>query len=70
MSFSSDLPEDAVRGKLGEVEKTVQEAKKQHPGSTSAKGAAIWLVPTFKPIEEWQPIAKRDLPRVEWSWET
>jgi hypothetical protein len=24
------------------------------------KGGSLWIVPTFKPIEEWVPIATRD----------
>jgi 2',3'-cyclic-nucleotide 3'-phosphodiesterase len=24
-------------------------------------GGSLWLVPTFKPIEEWKPVAERKL---------
>lgn len=68
---SSDLPEDEVRIKLDEVNSKISQAKQANPDSLTAKGAEIWLVPTYKPIEEWQPIAKREVPYgVQWEWQT
>ncbi|KAI6817107.1 hypothetical protein KC340_g14791 [Hortaea werneckii] len=67
----SDLPEDEVRIKLDEVNSKISQAKQANPDSLTAKGAEIWLVPTYKPIEEWQPIAKREVPYgVQWEWQT
>ena len=68
--YSSDLPEAEVQVKLDEVNKSIREVKQQQAGSKTAKGASIWLVPTYKAIDEWTPIAKRQLPDVEWEWQT
>lgn len=67
---SSDLPEDEVQGKLDEVHSQISQAKRANPASVTAKGGEIWLVPTYKPIEEWRPIARRELHWVEWEWQT
>ncbi|KAI6894247.1 hypothetical protein KC334_g12287 [Hortaea werneckii] len=67
----SDLPEDEVRIKLDEVNSKIFQAKQANPDSLTANGGEIWLVPTYKPIEEWQPIAKREVPYgVQWEWQT
>ncbi|KAI6900177.1 hypothetical protein KC318_g8590, partial [Hortaea werneckii] len=67
----SDLPEDEVQRKLDEVNSTIFQAKQANPESLTAKGGEIWLVPTYKPIEEWQPIAKREVSYgVQWEWQT
>ena len=63
------MPEDEAKKKFEEVYEKVQEAK-QNSQSKTAKGAVIWLVPTYKTIEEWKPVAKRHLPDTEWSWPT
>lgn len=65
--FSSDLPQEEVQSKLDEVNKKIREVKRSYPDCTAAKGAAIWLVPTHKGIDEWQPIAVRHLPNVQWN---
>ena len=67
---SSDLPPEEVRSKLNEVQEELHGMKQTQPDCTTAKGAEIWLVETFKDIEEWRPIARRKLSDVEWSWET
>ncbi|KAK3696550.1 hypothetical protein LTR37_017892 [Vermiconidia calcicola] len=61
----SDLPEHEIQAKLDDVKAKISEAKQ---GAASAKGGAIWLVPTFKDVDDWQPVAKRELPDMEWSW--
>ncbi|RMX74663.1 hypothetical protein D0869_12368 [Hortaea werneckii] len=67
----SDLPEDEVQIKLDEVHSKISQAKQANPESLTAKGGEIWLVPTYKPIEEWQPIAKREVRyAVQWEWQT
>ncbi|KAI7299710.1 hypothetical protein KC315_g17510 [Hortaea werneckii] len=67
----SDLPEDEVRIKLDEVNSEISQAKQANPDSLTTKGGEIWLVPTYKPIEQWQPIAKREVPYgVQWEWQT
>ncbi|KAI7170056.1 hypothetical protein KC343_g11540 [Hortaea werneckii] len=67
----SDLPEEEVQLKLDEVHSTISQVQQANPESLSTKGGEIWLVPTYQPIEEWQPIAKREIPYgVEWEWQT
>ncbi|KAK6395403.1 hypothetical protein LTR65_000874 [Meristemomyces frigidus] len=66
----SSLPGDEVTAKLDAVNKTVREAKRHYPDSHTAKGGLILLVSTHKPIEEWAPIATRQLPGMEWTWQT
>lgn len=68
--YSSDLPPDEIRSKLDEINAKIQEVKQGKQGCKTARGAEIWLVETFKDIEDWQPVARRQLPNVEWSWET
>lgn len=68
---SSDLPEDEVQLKLDEVSSIIFQAQQANPDSLSTKGGEIWLVPTSKPLAEWQPIAKREIPYgVQWEWQT
>ncbi|GAB1737497.1 hypothetical protein NU219Hw_g1808t1 [Hortaea werneckii] len=66
----SDLPEDEVQKKLDKVTSQISQAKRANPESVTAKGGEIWLVPTYKPVEEWRPIARRELHWVEWEWQT
>lgn len=67
---SSDLPTDEVEAKIEEVKTKVREAKEQHPDKVvwAVKGGSMWLVPTYRPIEEWRPVAIRELPEMRWSW--
>ena len=67
---SCDLPEDEIESKLGDVKAKIEEVKKESSGCTTATGGSIWVVPTFKDVGEWQPIGKRELPDVEWIWNT
>ncbi|KAI6799124.1 hypothetical protein KC332_g16459 [Hortaea werneckii] len=67
----SDLPEEEVQLKLNEVDSEISQVQQANPESLSTRGGEIWLVPTYRPIEEWQPIAKREIPYgVEWEWQT
>ncbi|KAI6997745.1 hypothetical protein KC363_g1667 [Hortaea werneckii] len=66
----SDLPEDEVQLKLDEVNSIISQAQQANPDSLSTKGGEIWLVPTSKPLAQWQPIAKREIPYgVQWEWQ-
>lgn len=67
---SSDMSQDSVRARLAEVSANVQTARSQCPDARTAKGAEVWLVPTFKGIDDWQPVAKLEMPDVEWTWVT
>ncbi|KAK5167997.1 uncharacterized protein LTR77_006564 [Saxophila tyrrhenica] len=67
---SSDLPQSDVQAVLGQVKADIWEARRPNPDSTTAKGAEIWLVPTFTTIEDWTPVATKELPDVEWTWAT
>ncbi|KAI7267329.1 hypothetical protein KC345_g7949 [Hortaea werneckii] len=67
----SDLPEEEVQLRLDEVNSQISQVQQANPESLSTRGGEIWLVPTYKPIEEWQPIATREIPYgVEWEWQT
>jgi len=67
---SSEVPVDEVEAKLHEVGEKVQYAKERYPDSKAASGGEIWLVPTYKAIEDWKPIAIRQLPEMKWEWLT
>jgi len=64
------LPQQIVHDHLEEVYIKIKQAKQRVPGSNTAKGGTICLIPTYKPIEEWKPEAIRELPNMEWSWGT
>lgn len=53
------------KGKLQEIEKTVQESGiglgEAAAGSTGWQGGVVWLVPTDRDIKDWKPIATRAL---------
>ncbi|KAK0871702.1 hypothetical protein LTS02_001766 [Friedmanniomyces endolithicus] len=66
----SEVPVDEVEAKLHEVGEKVQYAKERYPDSKAASGGEIWLVPTYKAIEDWKPIAIRQLPEMKWEWLT
>ncbi|GAB1734366.1 hypothetical protein NU195Hw_Modified_598t1 [Hortaea werneckii] len=66
----SDLPEEEVQLKVDEVTSKISQVQQANPESLSTKGGEVWLVPTYKPMAEWQPIAKREIPYgVEWEWQ-
>ena len=67
---SSDLPSDEVRSKLHQINAKIESVKQQHLDRASAEGGAIWLVPTHKDIEDWKPVATRQLKNIEWHWVT
>ena len=67
---SSDLSEPEVRVKLRDVYGLIRSAMEEEPKALTAKGAEIWLVPTYKPLSEWQPIAQRKLDDIEWVWDS
>ncbi|GAB7361197.1 hypothetical protein MBLNU230_g1228t1 [Neophaeotheca triangularis] len=64
----SDLPTQSVEKALPEIENQIELAKSKHPGCETAKGGWLVLVPTHKPVEEWTPVAWRELPGVQWEW--
>jgi hypothetical protein len=70
--FSSDIPPNEAKKTLDGLVEKVQEVKRENEGCSRARGAEIWLVPTFKGIGEWKPVAVRKLDKeeVEWVWET
>lgn len=56
--------------KVDEVTSKISQVQQANPESLSTKGGEVWLVPTYKPMAEWQPIAKREIPYgVEWEWQ-
>ncbi|TKA80307.1 hypothetical protein B0A55_02213 [Friedmanniomyces simplex] len=66
----SDLSVEEVEGKLHEVGERVRSAREQYPGSGTARGGSVWLVPTSKGIEDWKPVATRQLHDIKWEWLT
>lgn len=67
---SADIPPSDVTAKLPKISDTIHSAQAMSPGCQTAKGGSIVLVPTDKDIKDWQPMASRELPELEWSWET
>jgi len=74
---SSDLPPAEVSAQLPALEQSVAQAKQIYDllptnnindTTTGIKGGAIWLVPTHKPLEHWEPVAVRQLSDMEWVW--
>lgn len=47
--------------KLQEISRVVTEGGIQLGGSPGWEGGVVWLVPTDRPINEWKPIATREL---------
>ncbi|KAK3615621.1 hypothetical protein LTR56_026479 [Elasticomyces elasticus] len=66
----SDVSESHVAEKLTEVIDAIQDAKQQNADSKTTTGGSIWLVPTFKAIDDWKPVAIRQLPSMRWVWST
>ena len=69
-SRSSELASDQVSAKLDDVKAAIQQvqAKTKDAAALTARGAEVWLVPTYRPINEWRPVARRKLEGVTWSW--
>ncbi|KAK3615575.1 hypothetical protein LTR56_026507 [Elasticomyces elasticus] len=67
---NSDASEDHVEEKLTKVNDAIQDAKQQCSNSKITTRGSIWLVPTFKAIEDWKPVAIRQLPSMKWVWST
>ncbi|KAK4901899.1 hypothetical protein LTR49_027184 [Elasticomyces elasticus] len=67
---NSDVSESHVAEKLTEVIDAIQDAKQQNADSKTTTGGSIWLVPTFKAIDDWKPVAIRQLPSMRWVWST
>ena len=60
-----------VEAQAAVVDVELAKARKELRGVSQGQvcqGGLIVLVPTDKPINEWQAIAERDLPSVEWIW--
>lgn len=70
VEFSSDLPKEDIEVKLDEVKAKIQETKQTYRDATTAKGGSIWLVSTFKDLDEWEPEARREVSDIEWNWTT
>lgn len=69
---SSDMSSEKVTSRLDRVMATICEVK-QTGGvdCLTARGAEIWLVPTFKDVAEWYPMARREVGQdIEWRWDT
>lgn len=71
---SSELPKQEVEAKLDEIQSKVQKVRDRTVTQESGKGSSftggsIWLVPTYKKIDEWEPIATRTLQDVKWTWD-
>ncbi|KAK5691202.1 hypothetical protein LTR97_011854 [Elasticomyces elasticus] len=64
----SDASEDHVEEKLTKVNDAIQDVRQQYPDSKTTTGGSIWLVPTFKAIDDWKPVAIRQLPSMKWVW--
>ena len=67
---SSDMPPQSVSDEVERVYEAIRTVRKTHEASHLATGATIWLVPTFKSVEDWKPVAVRHLPDVDWVWRT
>ncbi|KAK5734873.1 hypothetical protein LTR17_008645 [Elasticomyces elasticus] len=67
---NSDVSKSHVAEKLTEVDDAIQDVRQQYPDSKTTTGGSIWLVPTFIAIEDWKPVAIRQLPSMRWVWST
>ncbi|KAK4902149.1 hypothetical protein LTR27_001051 [Elasticomyces elasticus] len=67
---NSDVSEGHVEEQLTKVNDAIQDARQQYPDSKTTTGGSIWLVPTFKAIDDWKPVAIRQLPSMKWVWST
>lgn len=65
---SSEISTDDLEGKTSDVHAAITAARAEQE-VRDAMGAEIVLVPTFKHVDEWQPVASRQLPNVKWQWE-
>lgn len=69
---SADLEVSEVEKHNDDVRDDLEEARKEvtqdGTGDLVCQGGIIVLVPTDKPISEWQPIAGLELPHVMWHW--
>jgi len=62
---------NTVETKVAEVEEELNKARATleiNEDGIVDRGALVVLVPTDKPIHEWEPIAQRHLPDVVWLW--
>ena len=69
---SSDLSREEVLARLDNIKAKIRETRESMGSDClTARGASIWLVPTFKDVGEWSPIATRELDAdIEWEWKT
>jgi len=54
--------------KLSEINATLHAAQQKTPDCRTAQGGSIVLVPTDREIKDWQPIASRELPGLQWAF--
>lgn len=67
---SSHLSQDEMTSRLDRIKEVIAKAKVDAGDAClSANGGEIWLVPTFKDVGDWSPIAKRQI-ELEWRWDT
>ncbi|GAB7339036.1 hypothetical protein MBLNU457_5698t2 [Dothideomycetes sp. NU457] len=67
----AELPKADVAKKLDVVKRDLQDMRGQLNAQAEDKvahGGVVVLVPTDKPIHEWDPIARRELSHVDWVW--
>ncbi|KAK5690297.1 hypothetical protein LTR17_025989 [Elasticomyces elasticus] len=67
---NSDVSEGHVEAQLTTVDDAIRDARQQYSDSKTTTGGSIWLVPTFKTIDDWKPVATRQLPSMRWVWST
>jgi len=60
-----------VAAKLAPLRQDLQRTRSElqaHEGDGVVEGGQLVLVPTDKPISEWEPVARRDVPNMYWVW--
>ena len=72
LMHSSELSREEVISRLDKVQDLIRKTKDDIGAEClTARGGSIWVVPTFKDVGEWSPIAERQLDAsVKWSWKT
>lgn len=69
--YSAELPKADVAKELDVVKRDLQATRGQLKAEARdivARGGVVVLVPTDKPIHEWDPVARRELSHVNWVW--
>lgn len=74
MGVSADIPASDVESQKSTIEKEIAEVRAELLKSSDdgknvvCEGGVIVLVPTYKPIDEWEPIGQRELSHIRWEW--